>query len=89
MKYSVIGQNRTVNALQWTGDNMEQMLKMCPYLSEGPKEDPNYSKVKVIGYLRGNELIEIPMRSFVVQEGGNFNIIPEKEFNKQFALILE
>lgn len=36
MKYSVIGQNRTVDALQWTGDNRDEVLKMCPYLSEGP-----------------------------------------------------
>ena len=86
MKYYKINKKNVVEATQWTGDNLDELLKMIPYLVEWPVEYKKAPNVRIVGIYNGEGFIPLPFRSFVVKDiFGIVSILTEKDFNNSYV----
>lgn len=99
MKYQRIGKKGLiVEALQWTGDNRDELREFCPSFIEWPNDYDDYPNIKRVGlFYEGGDTfldyegdsVEIPMRAYVVKHDGEYRCISEGVFNKFYQMIYE
>lgn len=93
MKYQNVKNKEIVEALQWTGDNIAEMIGLHRYIvwtDDQELRDEEYPNIKTIGIMRSDEngedyIEQIPMRYFLIKDKkGDLEIMSQKKFKKTY-----